>query len=252
VLVFAGVVAVEAMGHTGGVNGGIGAMLLGLLAAVAAGVAWGLLNGALIAKARIPALIATLGTFGMSLGFAQIVTHGIDLRDVPTRLTTSIGFGKLGPLPWIALIAAALTLLAGLLLHTTRFGLRTFAIGSNAEAARRVAIRVDRHLIGVYALSGLCAGIAGYLSVARFATTTIGGHATDNLATITAVVLGGASLFGGSGMVLGTLVGVLIPAVLANGLVIAGVQPFWQGVAVGAVLILAVYVDQLRRSARDR
>jgi ribose transport system permease protein len=90
------------------------------------------------------------------------------------------------------------------------------------------------------------------VSLARFATTTIGGHSTDNLAAIAAVVLGGTSLFGGIGTVLGTVVGVFIPAVLQNGFVILGVQPFWQQVAVGAILIVAVYIDQLRRRAQER
>jgi ribose transport system permease protein len=133
------------------------------------------------------------------------------------------------------------------LLHATRFGRYTFAIGSNEEAARRAGIRVDRHLIKVYALMGMLSGLAGFLSLARFSTTTIGGHSTDNLQAIAAVVIGGTSLFGGVGTLLGTIFGVFIPAVLQNGFVIVGVQPFWQQVAVGAVLILAVYLDQLRR-----
>jgi ribose transport system permease protein len=252
VLVFASVVSAEAMGHAGGVSGGLGTILYGLGAALAAGTAWGVINGLLIAKARIPPLIATLGTFGIALGLAQVITGGFDLRDIPESLSASIGFGKVGPIPWLVVIAGALSLLAGLILHTTRFGLRTYAIGSNVEAARRVSIRVNRHLIVVYAISGLCAGIGGYLSLAEFATTTIGGHSTDNLATITAVVLGGASLFGGSGYMIGTVVGVLIPAVLANGLIILNVQAFWQEVAVGTVLILAVYVDQTRRRRQQR
>jgi ribose transport system permease protein len=252
VLVFSGVIAVKVMDRLGGASGGLGTIVLGLLIAIAAGVAWGAVNGVLIAKARVPQLITTLGTLGMAFGFAEIITNGTDIRDVPTQLTTSIGFGKLGPVPWLVLIALALTVLAGLLLHTTRFGLRTRAIGSNAEAVRRVAVRVDRHLILVYALSGFCAGVAGFLSLAQFGTTTIAGHSTDNLATITAVVLGGASLFGGSGMMIGTVIGVLLPTVLTNGLIIVGVQPFWQGVAIGAVLIVAVYIDQHRRSAQNR
>lgn len=111
---------------------------------------------------------------------------------------------------------------------------------------------MSRHLISVYALSGLLAGLAGYLSLARFATTTIEGHATDNLQAIAAVVIGGTSLFGGIGRIGGTVVGVFIPATLQNGFIILGFQPFWQQVAVGAVLILAVYVDQLKRRARER
>ena len=98
----------------------------------------------------------------------------------------------------------------------------------------------------------MLSGLAGFLSLARFATTTIGGHATDNLNAIAAVVLGGTSLFGGIGTIGGTVVGVFIPAVLGNGFVITGVQPFWQQIAVGAVLIVAVYLDQLRRRTQYR
>jgi ribose transport system permease protein len=252
VLVFASVVGAEAMQGLGGLDAGTGAILVGVVVCVMTGAAWGCFNGFLIAKARIPPLIVTLGTLGMALGFAQIITDGLDVRDVPTALTATIGFGDVAGVPWIAIIALALAVVAGWLLSTTRFGQHTYAIGSNPEAARRVAIRVDRHLIRVYVLSGICAGIAAFLALAKLGTTTIGGHTTDNLAAITAVVLGGTSLFGGTGTIAGTVIGVFIPVVLANGLVILDVQAFWQGVAIGAVLILAVYWDQLRRRARER
>lgn len=101
-------------------------------------------------------------------------------------------------------------------------------------------------------MAGTLAGLAGYLSLARFATTTLGGHATDNLSTIAAVVIGGTSLFGGRGTMIGTVIGVFIPTVLQNGFVVLGVQAFWQQVAVGVVLIAAVYLDQMRRAARQR
>ena len=116
---------------------------------------------------------------------------------------------------------------------------------------RRAGVNVDWHLIKVYALAGTLSGLAGFMSLARFGTTTIGGHATDNLNAIAAVVIGGTSLFGGIGTILGTVFGTFIPAVLQNGFVIIGVQAFWQQVAVGAVLIVAVYLDQVRR-ARQR
>ena len=134
----------------------------------------------------------------------------------------------------------------------TRFGRYTLAIGSNEEAARRAGIDIGRHLIKVYAIAGLLAGLAGWLSLARFSTTQIAGYDTLNLQAIAAVVIGGTSLFGGIGTIFGTTVGVFIPIVLQNGFVITRVQPFWQQVAVGAVLIAAVYVDQLRRRARQR
>jgi ribose transport system permease protein len=251
VLVFAGVVSAKAMNGIGG--DGAGVLVVGLLVALAAGAAWGVLNGLLITKAHVPPLIVTLGTLGMALGLSLIITNGVDIREVPARLVTSVGVGRLfGEIPWLVVIAAGVAVVFGVLLASTRFGRHTYAIGSNEEAARRAGIAVDRHLILVYGISGLLSGLAGYMSLARFATTTLGGHATDNLQAIAAVVLGGTSLFGGVGTVLGTVVGVFIPAVLQNGFVITGVEPFWRDVAVGAVLIAAVYLDQLRRRTQYR
>ena len=138
------------------------------------------------------------------------------------------------------------------MLHLTRFGMHVFAVGSNTEASRRSGIPTTARLIQVYAISGLMAGIAAVMANARFSTTTINGHAMDSLATISAVVLGGTSLFGGVGSVFGTVVGVFIPIILLNGFVILGIPPFWQTVAMGAVLILAVWIDQLKRRLRKR
>ncbi len=254
VLVFSAVIAAKVMlAVDKSTTGSWGQIALGFVAALLAGLGWGVVNGVLITKGRIPPLIVTLGTLGMALGAAQLLTNGVDVRGIPIKLTLTIGIGEaFGTIPWIVLVAAVVTTLGAITLYATRFGRYTFAIGSNAEAARRVGIGVDRHLIKVYALSGVLAGLAGFLSLARFSTTTIGGHSTDNLQAIAAVVIGGTSLFGGIGTVLGTVVGVFIPAVLQNGFVILGVQPFWQSVAVGAVLIAAVYVDQLKRRSRER
>jgi ribose transport system permease protein len=149
-------------------------------------------------------------------------------------------------------IAIAVAGLGGVVLHLTRFGLHVFAVGSDKEAARRAGVNVGRRLIAIYTLSGALAGLAAMMATARFATTTIGGHAMDNLSTISAVVLGGTSLFGGVGSMAGTVVGVFIPIVLLNGFVILGIPPFWQTVATGAVLILAVWIDQLKRRAQER
>lgn len=251
VLVFSGVVSAKLMEAIGG--DGTGVILLGLAAALGSGLAWGLFNGLLVAKAKVPALIVTLGTLGMALGFAQLITGGVDVRSVPFSLVSGVGTGRLfDEIPYLVLIAAGVALVGGILLAATRFGRHTYAVGSSLEAARRAGIGVDRHLIKVYALCGLLAGLAGFLNLARFSTTTIGGHLTDNLQSIAAVVIGGTSLFGGIGTVIGSVVGVFIPAVLENGFVIVGVEPFWQQVVVGAVLILAVYLDQLRRRARYR
>ena len=255
VLVFAGVAAGEAMhaGSADGTHAGWGTVVWGLVVALAAGLGWGLVNGFLRAIAKVPALIVTLGTLGAAYGLSQIITGGQDLRGVPDVLAKNIGLGRMfGAIPWMVVIAAVVTVLGALLLSTTTFGRYTFAVGSNAEAARRAGINVNRHLIKVYALQGLLAGLAGFLALAYFDTTTISGHSSDNLAAITAVVIGGTSLFGGRGTVVGTAIGVFIPSVLASGFVIIGVQSYWQNVALGFFLILAVYLDQARRQSRDR
>lgn len=251
-LVFSGVVAakvMQAMGDTGW-----GTALVGIFVSVGCGLAWGLLNGILIAKAKVPPLIVTLGTLGGALGLAQVITGGVDVREVPAVLQDTIGYGNVPgtTLPTISLIAMLLILVFGVVLHRTKFGLYTFAIGSNEESARRVGVNVDRQLISIYALSGGLAGVAGILSLSQYGTTAIAGQSATNLNVIAAVVIGGTSLFGGVGTIFGTVVGLFIPAVLQNGFVIVGVQPFWQQVAVGAVLVAAVYVDQRRRAAAAR
>jgi ribose transport system permease protein len=249
VLVFSGVVSARAMNAAGGDNWGV--IVLGLVVALAAGAGWGIVNGFLVAKAKIPPFVVTLGTLGASLGASLVITGGVDEREVPFKLITTIGTGRaFDQIPWLVIIAFAVAIVFGIVLATTRFGRYTYAVGSNEEAARRAGIAVDLHLMKVYGLAGLLAGLAGFLSLARFSTTTIGGHDTDNLQAIAAVVIGGTSLFGGIGTMLGSVFGVFIPAVLQNGFVIVGVQPFWQQIAVGAVLIGAVYLDQLRRRSQ--
>jgi ribose transport system permease protein len=247
VLVFSAVVSAKAMNQLGGESWGV--LLAGLAVALAGGAAWGLVNGFLVTKAKIPSFIVTLGTLGMALGSALLITGGVDERDVPFKLIDTIGSGRLfGEIPYLVIIAAVVALVFGIILSQTRFGRYTYAIGSNQEGARRAGVNVDRHLIKVYTMGGTLAGLAGYLSLARFGTTSVSGHSTDNLNAIAAVVIGGTSLFGGVGTILGTVFGVFIPVVLQNGFVIVGIQPFWQQVAVGAVLIGAVYLDQIRRA----
>jgi ribose transport system permease protein len=249
VLIFSGVVGAKVMTAWGS---SWGVIALATLAAMTAGTGWGVFNGVLVTKGRIPPLIATLATLGIALGLADVLTNGNDVN-APPRLPDTIGNKLLlGQVPVLVVIAAVVALIFGVLLATTRFGHYTYAIGSNAEAARRVGIKVDRHLIKVYALSGLLAGFAGMLNLAQFSTTTVGSHTLDNLSAIEGAVLGGASLFGGSGTITGTAIGVLIPGVVNDGLIILGVQQFWLFVAVGAVLIVAVFFDQLRRRVRDQ
>jgi ribose transport system permease protein len=252
VLVFSGVIAAEAMRAIGG--NGWGTALVGAALSIACGIGWGVVNGVLVAKAKVPPLIVTLGTLGAALGLAQVITGGIDIREIPEVLSDEIGYGNIPgtTIPVISVIALLFLLVFGVLLHKTRFGLHTYAVGSNEEASRRVGVRVDRQLIIIYGLSGGLAGVAGILSLAQYSTTAIAGQSNTNLNVIAAVVIGGTSLFGGIGTIFGTVVGLFIPAILQNGFVIVGVQPFWQQVAVGVVLVAAVFIDQRRRAAATR
>ena len=260
VLIFSGVVAGKvmlALGSSGSVigadNAGWGVIIIGCLAGVASGFAWGVINGFLVAKAHVPPLIVTLGTQFAALGGSYILTGGTDLRGIPSQLIDTVGFSNaFGQVPYLLIIAGSAAVILGLCLAYTRFGRYTYAIGSNEEAARRVGINVDFHLIKVYSLMGLLAGVAGVMNLAHFTTTTLNGHPTDALSAIAATVIGGTSLFGGRGNVPGAVIGVLIPATLASGFVIIGVNPYWQYVAVGLVLIGAVYLDQIRRRTRER
>jgi ribose transport system permease protein len=224
------------------------AVLAGIAVCLLAGAFWGFVNGTLITLLRLPPFIVTLGTYGMTFGFGDLISGGSYLGSpVPTSFTANFGNGKfLGLyLPiWLALVVL---LAAHVVLRYTRFGRYTAAIGSNAEGSRRAGIPVNRHVVKVYTLAGFLAGMAAVLDLAIYTNTTSVSHLTDNLNAISAVVLGGTSLFGGVGTVLLSAVGAFIPTVLQNGLVIKQVQPFWQEVAVGATIVLAVYLDQLRR-----
>lgn len=251
-LVFGTVVSTKAMGAMGGISAGWGAVGVGVLVCIVASTFWGLVNGLIVTYLRVPALIATLGTLGMALGAAQIVSDGLDVRSVPSVMTNKIGYQNIAGLPVLVLIALAVALVGGFVLWYTGYGVHTKAIGSNPEGALRAGIPVRRHLISIYAVSGALAGMAGAMSLAEFSTTTIGGHTGDNLTTIAGAVLGGTSLFGGVATVFGTTVGILVPVTLQSGFVIVGVQPFWQTFAVGAVLVAAVFVDQLRRGSQNR
>jgi len=162
VLVFSGVLAAKVMIAVGGgslhaTTAGWGAIALGLAVGLVTGLGWGAINGALIAFLGIPPLIVTLGTFGMALGLADVITGGVDVSGIPAKLNMTIGAGSLGPIPVLVVVAVVVTVVLGLVLHLTRFGRYTYAIGSNAEAVRRAGINVNWHLIKVYALAGLLA-----------------------------------------------------------------------------------------------
>ncbi|KJL41668.1 ABC transporter permease [Microbacterium trichothecenolyticum] len=249
VIVLSGVTAQTYWDAMGGrdVSGEI--LLVGILIALATGVVCGLINGIIITRLDIPPLIATLGMMGAALGAAQLITGGQDKTNVPEILTEAVRLRPFG-IPVTVFVALAIAILGAVILKKTRFGLRVLGIGSDERMLKRRGIGVDAYKVRIYALSGLLYAIIGILTLGRFSTTAIGGQTETPLVIIAAVVIGGTSLFGGSATMLGTLIGVLIPAVLYDGLVIAGIESYWQEVVIGIVLIVAVFFDQLQRRRR--
>lgn len=224
------------------------ALVVAIPLTLLAGGAWGWINGYITVGLKVPPFIVTLGTLGMATGFAQVITNGLDVPNVPPAMQRAYSQGDLFGIPWPVMTAAVVVGVLWIILAGTRFGLRTYALGSNVESLRRAGVNVNRHMIAVYVLMGALCGIVALMDVSRFSTASIFGHTQDNLLAISAVVIGGTSLMGGRGHMSGTIVGAFIPGILRNGFVLMDVQPFWQNVAIGAVLILAVYVDQKRRA----
>jgi fructose transport system permease protein len=224
------------------------AIALGILACAA----FGFVNGTLVTKIRLPAFIVTLGTLNIAFALVHIYSNEQTIANPPkailflgrtfsvagTDITYSVG------------VMIALYALAWFVLSQTAWGTRVYAVGNNPEATRRSGIRTDRLLISVYVAAGVIYGIAALLLVARTEVGDPNAGQTDNLDSITAVVLGGTSLFGGRGNVIGTLIGALIVGVFRNGLVLIGVSSVYQTLITGILVILAVSVDQLshRRS----
>ena len=166
-----------------------------LAASLFAGLLLGSVNGFLVGYMRIPPMLATLGTLGAGLGVALLLQNGVN---VATYALNPVATGHLIPgVSNLILIALVVVALGYVGMHMSVFGRHTLAIGSNEEAARRVGLDVRRHLLKVYIVGGTASGFAGFLSLAYFSTTSVGGHSTDNLQAITAVALGGTSLFGG-------------------------------------------------------
>jgi len=224
----------------------VGVVTLGFAAAVLAGGAFGLVNGLLVAWAGIPPFVVTLGTLGIATGFGFLLNNGQEISAIPGSVATFGNTNLGGWVPVPVLITAVITIWCGLLLARTRFGAYALSIGDSREAVVRAGVNDRRYLLEIYTLSGVLAGVAAVLVMARLGAGSPSSGATDNLNAIAAVVIGGASLFGGRGTIIGSVIGTGIIAVLLTGLVLINVPSFWQEVAVGAVLIVAVYIDQLR------
>jgi ribose transport system permease protein len=221
---------------------------LGFLAAAATGSAVGLLNGISVAYLKVSSLITTLATAGITLGMALVLTNGVDLTGIPSQVQS--GFGDYfvgGAVPVVDVFVLVVVIGIAFVMGATRFGLRTLALGSSREAARRAGFTIERHLIALFMAVGLCGGVTGFLDLARFGSTNLAGHTTDALAAIAGAVIGGTSLFGGRYSIVGSVCGAMLSVILEQGLVVVGVPSFYQQIAVGLVLITAVYVDGRRR-----
>ncbi len=208
---------------------------------------FGLINGLLVTKAKLPSFIVTLGTMNIAFATTQIYSSSASVTDLPESLTL-IGntFDVMGTqVSYGTLIMVGLYILMWRVLNDTAPGRHIYAVGNAPEASRLTGIGVDKVLIGVYVLAGVFYGLAAMLSVARTGIGDPQSGQTENLDAITAVVLGGTSLFGGRGIILGTLVGAIIVGVFRNGLTLMGVPSVVQLLVTGVLVILAVAVDQL-------
>ena len=229
---------------------GSGAAVVVIIVLVGAGV--GLVNGLVIVKGRVMnAFIVTLGTLSIVRGVALLVSDAQTLTTVP-NVVLDIGSNKLGPIPIPTLIVFALATLAWILTARTQWGRWIYAIGGSPDAARRVGIPVDRVLISVYILCGLAAGIAGLLVAGRTGAGSPIEGAGLELDAITAVIIGGASFFGGRGSVWNVLIGALIIGVIGNGLNLLDVTPFWRQVAIGTLVIVSIELDLVRGKLEER
>jgi ribose transport system permease protein len=234
-------------------SGLLGAMIMekhgigwGIAAGMLVGMLCGFANGLMITSLRISPFIVTLGTMGIYRGFALIISKGLPVHEIPPSFSY-LGEGTLLGVPfvlWILLLCAVVT---HILLEHTRHGRYAFSIGSNPDAAFYAGVPVKFHTIVVYAGAGLLTGLSGMIEVSRLMTGQPTGGQGYELTAIAAVVIGGASLRGGEGSVLGTLVGAFIMGLLANGSDLLGTNPYWQQVIIGAVIILAVAFDELRK-----
>lgn len=223
-----------------------------VLTIIAVGVLVGWFNGFVFVRFKIPhSFIVTLGTLNVATGFAYLISGGSAIPGTPPLITDMLTARPLGiPVPIIVVVVCAVA--AVILLNRTQIGRWIYAIGGNTDAARRAGIPVDRVLIFCYVLSGLAAGVAGLLYTARSGGGDPQAGGLAELQSIAAVIIGGVSFFGGRGHILTVLVGAAILAVISNGLNLLSVNAFWQLVATGAVLIVAVIADVGRARLEDR
>jgi ribose transport system permease protein len=221
-------------------------MAAGIAVGVAAGTSFGLMNGLVITRMKINPFIVTLGTLGIFRGMALLISDGLPVHGLPKGFSF-LGEGTVAGVPFVLLLVATCAAGVHLLLAHTRMGRYSFAIGSNADAAYYAGVPVSFHTTAVYAVCGLLTGLAGMVESSRLMTGQPTAGQGYELQAIAAVVIGGGSLRGGEGSVIGTLIGAMIMGLLANGSDLLGISPYLQQAIIGAVIILAVFLDEIRK-----
>lgn len=225
---------------------------LAIVGCLALGLLLGVTNGLLLTKLRLPhPFISTLGMMNVARGLALIITGGFPISNFPDPAVTYIGSQEIGGVPVAFILVIALYLLGHFMLTQTTTGRQIYAVGGNPEAARLSGINVGRTLVLVYAISGLMSGVAALVLAGRVNSGPPNAGLGIELDTISAVIIGGASFFGGRGTVGGTIIGVLFIAVLRNGFNLLNVPGEYQILLIGVIIVGAVYVDVLRRRTRS-
>jgi ribose transport system permease protein len=219
---------------------------------LATGMAVGALNGIMLVKGRMPhAFIPTLATLNAARGLALILSDGAPMPGMPGIVQT-IGADEVGPVPVAVIVVAGFALLAWILATRLQWGRWIYLVGADKEAARRMGIPVDAVIISVFVISGFGAGLAGLITAGRTNAGYPSAGELDELAAISAVIIGGASFWGGRGTVGGAIVGVLIFGVISNGLNLLNVNVYVQLIAIGVIVVLAVEMDVIRRRLEER
>ena len=221
-----------------------------MLISCLAGAVFGLFNGFVVTYMKLPPFVATLGSTGIFRGVALLVTNGLPISQLPGEIRT-IGQGSILGLPNPILIMLVVAIIIHVVLTYTSYGRSLFAIGSNYEATRLSGVAVKKNTLVTYTLEGFIASVAGVILLGRLAVAQPNAATGYESNAIAAAVIGGASFSGGRGSVVGALIGALIISVLNNGFTLLGLNSFVQQIAIGAVVILAVFADILQRSKAD-
>jgi ribose transport system permease protein len=226
------------------------AILLGLGTCLLSGAVFGLVNGLIITLLDVNPIIATLGTFGIGSGLALVVTNGVDIAGVPRPAQSDLALRTILGVPLPAGVALILAVLLWATVRYTRWGLHVIALGSSRVSSARAGLRINRVILSLTVVTGLFCGLAGFLDIARYTSTSVSGHANDALGAATAVLLGGTLLEGGRISIAGAVWGAAFSMILQTGLIVVGVESAWQIVAIGAALVVAVAIDRSRAKRR--